>query len=55
MIVNEFFKTLLDVRQKNELKDISYNDGTISRKRFWIGLCHIDIKLIEDWINRIYK
>ena len=34
-------KHYLDVRQKNELKDISYNDGTISRNKFWIGLCHI--------------
>ena len=31
----------LDVRQKNEFKDISYNDGTISKNKIWIGLCHI--------------
>ena len=34
-------KHYLDLRQKNELKDISYNDGTISRNKLWIGLCHI--------------
>ena len=31
----------IDVRQKNEFKDISYNDGTISKNKIWIGLCHI--------------
>jgi len=35
-----------DLRQKNELKDISYNDGTISRNKLWVGLCHI--KETED-------
>ena len=39
-------KHYLDLRQKNELKDISYNDGTISRNKLWIGLCHI--KETED-------
>lgn len=34
-------KHYLDVRQKKELKDISYNDGTITKNKFWIGLCHI--------------
>jgi len=34
-------KKYLDVRKKNELKEISYNDGTISKKKIWIGLCHI--------------
>lgn len=34
-------KHYLDLRQKNELKDISYNDGTISRNKLWVGLCHI--------------
>ena len=36
-----FLKHYLDVRQKKELKDISYNDGTITKNKFWIGLCHI--------------
>ncbi len=31
----------LDLRKKNELTDISYNDGTISRNKLWVGLCHI--------------
>ena len=39
-------KHYLDLRQKNELKDISYNDGTISRNKLWVGLCHI--KETED-------
>lgn len=30
-----------DVRKKNEFKKISYNDGTISNKKLWIGLSHI--------------
>ena len=30
-----------DVRKKNELKNISYNDGTISKNKLWIGLNHI--------------
>ena len=39
-------KHYLDLRKKNELKDISYNDGTISRNKLWVGLCHI--KETED-------
>ena len=39
-------KHYFDLRQKTELKDISYNDGTISRNKLWVGLCHI--KEIED-------
>ena len=34
-------KKYIDVRAKNEFKDISYNDGTISKDKIWIGLCHI--------------
>ena len=34
-------KHYFDLRQKKELKDISYNDGTISRNKLWVGLCHI--------------
>ena len=39
-------KKFIDVRKKNEFKDISYNDGTISKNKIWIGLCHI--KETED-------
>ena len=39
-------KHYLDLRKKNELKDISYNDGTITRNKLWVGLCHI--KETED-------
>ena len=39
--ISNSLKHYLDVRQKKELKDISYNDGTISRNKIWIGLCHI--------------
>ncbi len=39
-------KYYLDVRKKNELKDISYNDGTITKNKLWVGLCHI--KETED-------
>ena len=31
----------IDIRKNNETKDISYNDGTITRNKIWIGLCHI--------------
>jgi len=30
-----------DIRKINELDDISYNDGTISKNKLWIGLSHI--------------
>ena len=35
------FKHFIDVRKHNEIKDISYNDGTITKNKIWIGLCHI--------------
>ena len=35
-----------DIRKINEKKEISYNDGTISKNKIWIGLCHI--KETED-------
>ena len=30
-----------DIRTINELQNISYNDGTISKNKLWIGLSHI--------------
>ena len=30
-----------DIRKINELDNISYNDGTISKNKLWIGLSHI--------------
>ena len=30
-----------DIRKINELQNISYNDGTISKNKLWIGLSHI--------------
>ena len=30
-----------DIRKNNELDNISYNDGTISKNKLWIGLSHI--------------
>ena len=30
-----------DIRKINELENISYNDGTISKNKLWIGLSHI--------------
>ena len=30
-----------DVRKINELDNVSYNDGTISKNKLWIGLSHI--------------
>ena len=43
-IYNRKKKTLKyfnDIRKINELDDISYNDGTISKNKLWIGLSHI--------------
>ena len=43
-IFNRKKKTLKyfnDIRKINELVDISYNDGTISKNKLWIGLSHI--------------
>ena len=43
-IYNRKKKTLKyfnDIRKINELNDISYNDGTISKNKLWIGLSHI--------------
>ncbi len=34
-------KHYIDVRKANELKEISYNDGTLSKNKLWIGLCHV--------------
>ena len=30
-----------DIRKINELENISYNDGTISKNKLWIGLSHL--------------
>ena len=43
-IYNRKKKTLKyfnDIRKINELNNISYNDGTISKNKLWIGLSHI--------------
>ncbi|MDC2992407.1 SMP-30/gluconolactonase/LRE family protein [Pelagibacteraceae bacterium] len=32
---------VVDIRTQSELKNISYNDGTITSGKLWIGLCHI--------------
>ena len=32
---------IIDIRTLEELKDISYNDGTITKNKIWIGTCHI--------------
>ena len=37
---------VIDVRKEDELKHISYNDGTITKNKLWIGLCHL--KETED-------
>ena len=37
---------VIDVRKDDELKYISYNDGTITKNKLWIGLCHL--KETED-------
>ena len=37
---------VIDVRKDDELKHISYNDGTITKNKLWISLCHL--KETED-------
>ena len=37
-------KFFQDVRKKEELHKISYNDGTITKNKLWIGLSHIKEK-----------
>ena len=34
-------KKFIDIRKKNEIKNINYNDGTISKNKIWIGFSHI--------------
>lgn len=34
-------KYFQDVRKENELNNISYNDGTITKNKLWIGLSHL--------------
>ena len=38
---NRKISKIIDIRKKDELKNISYNDGTISKNKLWIGTCHI--------------
>ena len=38
---NKSLKYFNDVRKINELVNVSYNDGTISKNKLWIGLSHI--------------
>lgn len=35
-------KKYLDIRKKNELENVSYNDGTISKNKIWVGLSHLN-------------
>lgn len=48
-------KKYLDVRKKNEFKKISYNDGTISKNKIWIGLCHIKETQDLGYFGYLYK
>tara|TARA_B100001540_G_scaffold317659_1_gene351935 strand:- start:1959 stop:2828 length:870 start_codon:yes stop_codon:yes gene_type:complete len=34
-------RKIIDIRKEDELRDISYNDGTITKNKLWIGTCHI--------------
>ena len=43
---SEKITKVIDVRKDDELKYISYNDGTITKNKLWIGLCHL--KETED-------
>ena len=39
--IKKTIKYFQDVRKENELNNISYNDGTISKNKLWIGLSHL--------------
>ena len=48
-------KKFLDIRKKNEIKDINYNDGTISKNKIWIGLSHIKENKDLGYFGYLYK
>jgi len=39
--IKKTIKYFQDVRKENELNHISYNDGTITKNKLWIGLSHL--------------
>ena len=48
-------KKFIDIRKKNEIKNISYNDGTISKNKIWIGLSHIKESKDLGYFGYLYK
>ena len=48
-------KKFIDIRKKNEIKNIIYNDGTISKNKIWIGLSHIKENKNLGYFGYLYK
>ena len=53
--VTKKLKKFIDIRKKNEIKKIIYNDGTISKNKIWIGLSHIKENKDLGYFGYLYK
>jgi D-xylonolactonase len=52
---NKKLKKFIDIRKKNEIKKLNYNDGTISKNKIWIGLSHIKENKDLGYFGYLYK
>ena len=48
-------KKFIDIRKKNEINKLNYNDGTISKNKIWIGLSHIKENKDLGYFGYLYK
>jgi len=48
-------KKFIDIRKKNEIENLNYNDGTISKNKIWIGLSHIKENKDLGYFGYLYK
>jgi sugar lactone lactonase YvrE len=48
-------KKFIDIRKKNEINKLNYNDGTISKNKIWIGLSHIKENKDLGYFGYFYK
>jgi len=48
-------KKFIDIRKKSEIKELNYNDGTISKNKIWIGLSHIKENKDLGYFGYLYK
>ena len=52
---NKKLKKFIDIRKKNEIEKLNYNDGTISKNKIWIGLSHIKENKDLGYFGYLYK